>query len=256
MSYPEAIVAWLGAWARAARFSFAALAAALSFATYDEPTRAVALRQIYFTALQVWAGFTLFTALLSLVIISITVATAREFGLAHYALELVFRVLVLELIPLLTALFVGLRSGAAINTEVAIMQLSGELARMRAADIDPLRRQFVPRVLAAASSVIALTVLAGAVALALAYLVMYGLSPWGFAEYTRTVGHVFTPAALAGFVLKCVAFGVMVAVIPIAAGIETVRYVKPPPVAVMGGMVRLFFALGLIEIAALTVKYV
>lgn len=256
MNFAAATVAWLHGWGRAARFSFTALAAALSRSTYDELTLAVALRQIYFTALQVWIGFTLFAALLSLVVISITVATAREFGLSQYALDLVFRVLVLELLPLLTALFVGLRSGAAINTEVALMQLSGELEEMLQSNVDPLRRQFVPRVIAAATSVLALTVLACSIALALAYVLSYGLSPWGFAEYTRAVALAFTPAVLGGFLLKCVLFGVMVAVIPIAAGMETARHGKSPPVAVMGGMVRLFFALSLIEIGALAVKYV
>lgn len=256
MNLGAATVAWLSAWGRAMRFAFTALAAALSRATYDAPTRAIALRQVYFTALQVWVGFALFAALLSLVITDITVVTARRFGLEQYALELVFRVLVLELLPLVTALFVGLRSGAAINTEVALMQLSGELAAMQAANVDPLRRQFVPRVLATATSVTALTVLACTLALALAYLVMYGTSPWGFADYTRTVALVFTPAALAGFVVKSLAFGVIVAVIPIAAGIETARQVRSAPIAVMGGMVRLFFALVLIEIIALAVKYV
>jgi hypothetical protein len=47
-----------------------------------------------------------------------------------------------------------------------------------------------------------------------------------------------------------------VAIIPIAAGADATHDLKSAPVAVMGGMVRLFFALGLIEAASLAVKYV
>ena len=47
-----------------------------------------------------------------------------------------------------------------------------------------------------------------------------------------------------------------VGVIPISAGLEATRDPRSVPVAVMGGMVRLFFALGLIEIFALALKYV
>lgn len=252
----DAALAWFLAWGRAARFALTLVAAALSRSTYTAETRAIALTQVYFTAWQVMVGFTLFSTVLSLVVIEITVNAAREFGLAAYALELVFRVLVLELLPFGTALMVALRSGAAISTEIALMQASGELEAMRAANIDPLQREFVPRVIAVALSVVSLTVFSCTIALALAYVAMYGLSPWGFGEYTRTIALVFTPTALVGFTLRCVAFGAAVAVVPIAAGIHATRELRSAPVAVMGGMVRLVLALALIEVLALAVKYV
>jgi phospholipid/cholesterol/gamma-HCH transport system permease protein len=101
-----------------------------------------------------------------------------------------------------------------------------------------------------------LTTVSGAVALGAAYFSMYGLSPWGFDEFTWTIAEVFTPTQLVGITLKTLVFGVAVAVIPIAAGLSATRDVKSAPVAVLGGMVRLFFALGLIEVLSLAVKYV
>jgi phospholipid/cholesterol/gamma-HCH transport system permease protein len=182
---------------------------------------------------------------------------AAGYGLSQYALELVFRVLVLELLPLGTALLVALRSGAAVSTEVALMRINGKLDAMQAEGVDPLQREFVPRVAAAAISIVSLTVIGCAAALVLAYLLMYGFTPWGFDEYTWTVALVFGPAALAGFVLKCVAFGVAVAIIPISAGIDaTPGNFDSAPVAVMGGMVRLVLTLALLEVFALAVKYV
>lgn len=250
------MLAWFLAWVRAVLFGFAAAAAALSPSAYTPRTRAVALRQVYFSAWQVLPGFTLFAVFLSLVLIQITISAARDYGLAPFALELVFRAVALELVPLLTALFVALRSGSAINTEIALMQVSGELEEMRAAGLDPYEREFVPRIAASAVSVLALTIVSSTLVMALAYLVMYGDSPWGFAEYTRTLARVFSPATLGGFVLKCIAFGVVVAVIPISAGLHATRDPKSAPVAVMGGMVRLFLALGVIEGLALAIKYV
>ncbi len=247
---------WLAAWGRAVRFAGIALAAALSPSTYRARTRDVALKQIYFTAWQILPGFVLFAAVFSLIVIRISVTAAREYGLAQYALEIVLRTLVLELIPLVTALFVALRSGAAIATEVALMQSSGEIRRMQEEGEDPVVLEFVPRVAAAAVSVLSLTVVSCGVALVLAYYAMYGFSPWGAQEYTRTIALVFDMAALGGFTLKCMLFGAAVAVIPIAAGLHATERVKSVPVAVLGGMVRLFFALGAIEVAALAVKYV
>lgn len=255
MSTPEAVVGWFRSWGHVARFALAAFAAALSRSTYTPITRAAALQQVYFTAWQPLAGFTVFSALLSLVAIQVTITAARGFGLAGYALELVFRVLVVELIPFVTALMVALRSGSATNTEVALMHASGEFEAMRAARVDPMKREFVPRVVASALSVLSLTILSCAVALLLAYLVMYGLSPWGFAEYTRTIAGVFDVQILVGFVLKCTAFGVAVAAIPIAAGLQASQDLQSAPISVMGGMVRLVLALALIEITSIAVKY-
>jgi phospholipid/cholesterol/gamma-HCH transport system permease protein len=218
--------------------------------------RATAVKQLYFTVWQVFTAFTLFSALLSVLVIDITIRVARDYGLGVYALELVFRVLVLEALPLLTAFFVALRSGSAISTEMALMRVSGKLDKMVAEGIDPFEREFLPRVVAAAISVFSLTVMSVSVALIAAYFSMYGLSPWGFEEYTWAVAEVFTLTQLGGFVLKTIAFGVAVAVIPISAGVSATREVKSAPVAVMGGMVRLFFALGLIEVLSLALKYV
>jgi phospholipid/cholesterol/gamma-HCH transport system permease protein len=254
--HAEHAIRWFTAWARAGRFALQAAAAAFSRETYTAATREVAVRQIYFTAWQLLLGFTLFSALLSLVVIQITVSAARTYGLEDFALELVFRILVLELLPFGTALIVALRSGSALSTEVALMHATGELDALRAQNIDPLKREFVPRVVASAVSVASLTVLTCTIALVLAYVVMYGLSPYGFAEYTREVGNVFSLAALAGFILKSVVFGILVAVIPIAAGIDATANLKSAPIAVMGGMVRLIVALALIEMVSLAVKYV
>src|SRR5204862_7077748 len=122
-------------------------------------TRTAMLKQVYFTAWQPRAGFTLFSTVMSLVVIQVTITAARGYGLAGYALELVFRVLVLELIPFVTALMVALRSGSAINTEIALMHASGELEAMREARVDPMQREFMPRLVAAELSVVLLPVL-------------------------------------------------------------------------------------------------
>jgi phospholipid/cholesterol/gamma-HCH transport system permease protein len=257
MSSADAALGWFGAWLRAARFAFVLAAAAISRKTYTPYTRDLALKQIYFTAWQVALGFTAFSAFLSLVVIQIVFSAASDYGLGAYALELVFRVLILELLPLGTALFVAIRSGSAISTEVALMQVRGRLQEMQASGIDPLQREFVPRVAAGAISVFSLTMFTCSIAVVLAYIALYGFSPWGMDEFSWTVALVFGPAALAGFVLKCVVFGIAVAIIPISAGVHaTPGNYDSAAVAVMGGMVRLVLTLVLIEVLTLAVKYV
>ncbi len=238
------------------RFAYAAMAAALTPSIYRVATREVTRRQVYFTAWTVLPWFTLLSALLLLVLTEIVVTVARAQGLSPLALELILRALPLEVIPFLTALYVALRSGSAINTEVALMHIRGDLETLEAEGGDAMRDEFIPRIVACAFSVIALTAVSSAVAFVIAYTVLYGISPAGFDEFTHVVAHVYSLPIVAGLVLKSALFGIAVAVVPIASGLSIPREMRQAPVAVMKGMVRLFFTIALVQIASLAAKYV
>jgi phospholipid/cholesterol/gamma-HCH transport system permease protein len=183
------------------------------------------------------------------------VVTALNYGLSQYALQMVVRVLVLELIPLSAALFVALRAGMTFN--------AGAQTNARPSPFDPsaplslirLRADVVPRVLAGAFSVLTLAMINSVIVLVLAYLIVYGLSPWGLPGYTRTVGHVFDLSVTLGFALKTVFFSLAVAVVPMAASLEVARD-NASTNGVQPGAARLFLVLLLIEAASLVVKYI
>jgi len=241
---------------RRAGFAAVAFATALSPSAYDAAARRVAARQIYFSAWQILPGFTLACAALSWVLIRIVLSSSNAYGLSAYALELTVRVLVLELIPLFAALFVGLRSGAAINTEVVLMHIRGDLDAQQRAGRDPLRHELVPRVLGSAVAVMLLAYLNCAVALLLTYFEMYGISPWGLPQFLRITGEVFAPVATIGLAIKTLLFGIAVAVIPITSALAVPRLQRMAAVAVLRGMVSLVFALVAIEGSFLAIMYV
>ena len=237
----------LGGWLRAVQFSAAAVVTAFSPSAYDRLARARVARQIHFSAWQALPGFTLACALLSFVLIRVVVGTAQQYGLPQYALELTVRLLVLELIPLFAALYVALRSGAAICTQVALMRVSGELESVARAGRDPVGAELVPRVIGSLVAVMLLAWLNGVFALVLAYLELYGLSPWAVGGFVRVTGHVFDPLTVAGFLLKTMLFGVVVGAVPIGAALGARGHPEAVPGAVRRGMVRLGVTLALIE---------
>ena len=245
----------LEGWLRAAHFSAAAVVTAFSPSAYDRPARALAARQIHFSAWQALPGFTLACALLSFVLIRIVVGTAQDFGLPQYALELTVRVLVLELIPVLAALYVALRSGAAICTTVALMRIDGGLERVARTGRDPVGAELVPRVIGSLVAVMLLAWLNGAVALLLAYVELYGFSPWAVGGFVRVTGHVFDPVAVAGFLFKTMLFGAVVGAVPIGAALGVRRGPGEVPGAVRRGMVRLGVTLAVIEIVFVAALY-
>ncbi len=249
-------LAWLDGWRRVFFFGALAMVMILSRATYDRTNRATIARQIHITTWQILPWFTLLSALISLVLIRIVVVTAVNYGLSQYALEMVVRVLVLELIPLVAALFVTLRCALAVNAPTAGLYVPHDLGVLGGLETDRIRDELVPRVIAYAFSVLTMAVVSSLVALVLAYVGVYGLSPWGLANYTRTVGQVFDPAVSMGFVLKTIFFSLAVAVIPIAASLDAPPQEADTSAQVQPGTVRLFMALVLIEGLSLVVKYI
>jgi len=250
-----ALLASLRVWRATLELAGEVVVAALSPAVYNSATRTVVMKQIYFTAVQILIPFTLFAALLSFVLIQIVVSTAADYGLSSYALEMVVRLLVLEVLPLVTALFVALRSGSAINTEVALMRIDNEIDALEDSGVDTLRLEFMPRVIGGLLSVLSLTAITSVLALVLAYLAVYGWQPHSIPDFNRVMGQVFVGSVVVGIWLKPLAFGLAVTVIPVAEGLATPRMLFMAPISVLRGMVRLFFVLMLIEVASLAFKY-
>jgi phospholipid/cholesterol/gamma-HCH transport system permease protein len=171
---------------------------------------------------------------------------------------MVVRVLVLELIPLSAALFVALRAGLVFNagavTAVSIYEQTTRPRQVSELSLQHLRTELVPRVLADAFSVLTLAMLSSAIALVLAYLVVYGFSPWGLPGFTRTVGQVFNLAVGLGFALKLMLFSLAVAVVPMAASLDNTPHETAS--SMQPGAVRLFVVLLMLEAALLIVNYI
>ena len=256
----ESLGAKVTGWFTVAYDIFAFLAKSLLLlldrTTWNRATFDVVVKQVYFTAVQILPVFLGYALVISWLIITIILTTARDFGLTQFASEMTIRVLVLELLPFLTALFIALRSGSAINTEVALMKVNNELDALAHCKVPPMQFEFLPRLIGGVISVITLAGLAGILALFLSYLSIYGLSMAGFEAFTQIIAKVFNLKILLGLIAKCGLFGLAVTLIPVTAGLETPKKLFMVPVSVLRGMMRVFFAIVAIEVVSLALKYI
>jgi phospholipid/cholesterol/gamma-HCH transport system permease protein len=227
---------------------------AFSPSTYTRSGRAALARQIVLSTVPMLPWFALLSVLVSLVSIRIVVVTAASYGLTQYALEMVVRVLVLELIPLTAALFVALRATVPSGAELSAMHASGSLHAQERTGADPLRHELLPRVVAGLFAVQLLAAVSCVIAMVLAHFAVYGFSFGGFAGFTPVLGQTFEPGVSMILALKALFFGFAVALIPVAA------FLRGPQSAVVPGarssseldsVVRLFAAILLIEIVSL-----
>jgi phospholipid/cholesterol/gamma-HCH transport system permease protein len=219
------------------------------------PQRRAVLTHLYKASAPLLTWFLVLSALISVVLIRIVVATAFSYGLSQYALEVLVRTLVLELIPLYAALFVALRyampGAQQLRRQLAQEQRQGHPVLGQAL----LRGALLPRALGALFSVLLLAALSCLIALVLAYLTVYGFSPWGLSTYTRSVGSVLTPAVTLIFALKTFFFSLAVAVVPLAASAQPDAAGRLSRHSDISEFARLFSVVLLIEVVSLVGNY-
>ncbi len=228
---------------------------ALSPSTYDAANRRALARHVWLGTAPMLPWFASLAALISVVLIRIVIVTALSYGLTQYALEMVIRVLVLELIPLTAALFVALRSTLPSGAEVVRMHARGAFAALQRSGTDPLRHELLPRVLAGVFAVLLLAAVSCAIATLLAYLAVYGFTLGGFGNFTHTLGRIFDPAVTLILVLKTLFFSLAVALIPVAAFLRGPNAEDARESPELQSLVRLFAALLLIEVGSLMSNY-
>ena len=242
-------------WWHVAQIGALILVLALSPSTYDRANRAALARHVWLGTAPILAWFALLSALISVVLIRIVVVTALSYGLSQYALEMVVRVLVLELIPLTAALFVALRSTVPSGADLIRMHQRGEFEALLHAGTDPLRHELLPRVLAGIFAVLMLAAVSCLIAMLLAYLAVYGFTLGALAGFTHTLGRIFNPAVALIFALKTLFFSLAVALIPVAAFLRARSAAGPRTSPELESLVRLFTAILLIEVASLMSNY-
>jgi len=249
----QLIWGWALAWWRIVYLGAVVLVLVLSPSSYSRVGRHLLARRMYLDTLPILLGFTALAALLSLIITRIVVVTALSYGLSRYALGMVIRVLVLELIPLTAAMFVAMRCAIPSGAQLAQLRRSGRLVVLERTGADPVRMELLPRVVAAGFASVTLAALSCVVALAMAYFSVFGLGTAGLVSFTRMFGHVFSPEVTLVFVLKTVFFSLAIAVIPMTAGMYDLGASERR--SELGGLARMFAVLLLIELVSLVGNY-
>lgn len=249
-------VRWAAAWARIFFFGSVMLVRALSRHSYTPQTRHNLARHVYVDTAPILGWFTVLIALFSVIITRIVIVTAANYGVSQYGLEMVIRVLVIELIPLTAALFVALRCTIPSGASLVEMRRAGHFRTLRRQRLDPIAVEVLPRLLAGVFSCITLAALSCVVAGILTYFAVYGFTSAGLENYTHVFGHVFDPLFTLIFVLKTIFFALAVSIIPMASGLNNIEDDGSRESAALQGLVRMFGVLLLMEALSLVGNYI
>lgn len=232
-------------------FSWRAFVHLLDRKTYNKATQLVIVIQLYYTAVQILPLFIYVSALMGLCLMGILLDSIKKLGMTEYLGNILMGSIFTEFCPFMTVLMLVLRSGAAINTEVAVMKVNREIDTLQVFNIDFFDFIVVPRIL---SGIVSVVLLNGIFTLllftsgALFSRVIFGM---GFDAYIRILITSAEFSDLVILLLKCATFGFFITLIPIRYGLTASNELSSIPIAVLNGMNNVFITIVIVEVLSL-----
>jgi phospholipid/cholesterol/gamma-HCH transport system permease protein len=223
--------------------------------TYNSTTIPVLTAQIYYTSVEILPLFVCVSVILGTLIMGILFDTIKTLGLDQYLGTILMGFAVTELSPFVTVLLLALRSGSAINTEIAVMKVNRELDTLQAFNIDENNYLFIPRILSVMISLVLLTGLFSIVVLTSGVLFSNIIFGMGLNTYSMLLVNSIEFSDMAILFFKCVTFGFFISLIPILSGMRASYELTSIPVSVLHGMIRVFIAIIVIEVLSLLARF-
>lgn len=221
---------------------------------YNSAMRMVLINQIYFTSVQIVPVFLGASIILGSLLIGIVFEFLKMLNLTAYLGNVLMGLIVTELSPLFTVFFITLRSSSAINTEMAVMKVDGEINTLEVFRIDVIDYLLVPRLISGIISVVLLSSLFSIVLMTSGIIfswVIFGISMDLYSNILLTSADFFD---IVISLIKCAVFGFFITLIPIQSGLRASREFTSIPIAVSNGMVNVFTAIIIIEVLSLVIK--
>jgi len=236
-------------------FAAAVFRRLLSRSSYRPVTVEILTTQIYFTAVQLLGFFILVSVIFGSLFIGMTLFVIKETGLTSYIGNFIAGVVVLEMAPLATVLLIALRSGSAINAEMAVMKVNRELDALEAFGIDIANYLFLPRILAVMVSVMLLSALFAIIVTFSGLIFSTLIFDMGFNAYADIIAKAIEYKDFLILAVKSAALGFFITFIPLYYGSRAGYHLTAVPVSVLRGMVNVFIAIVVIEVLSLVARF-
>jgi len=222
--------------------------------SYNPAMRVVLTKQIYFTSVGILPIFIFMAIFFGTIFIGAMVYVATSYGLEENIGSILVTFALKEFAPFFTTLLISLRSSTAINTEIAVMNVNKELDTLRSFKIDLIDYLFLPRIISGVVSVTALSTLFAIIMLFGGYLFTLFYMNMDFHTYKYILISAIGFEDIAVLILKAMAFGFVIMLIPIYSGLKTEKSYTGIPISVLNGMMKLFIAIFFVEVVSLVIQ--
>lgn len=228
----------------------------LNLRTYNSASRMVFINQFYFTSVQILPLFLFVAVIFGSLVNGMAFQVIKNLGLYDYLGRLLMGFVVTEVAPFVTVLLIALRSSSAINAEIAVMKVNRELNMLDTFNIDPINYLFVPRIINGMLSMVLLSSLFSLVVLAIGLFISSAVFGTSVDAYNDTVLQAASLLDIVIVLFKCATFGFFITLIPIRLGLSASMELTSIPVVVLGGMVKVFLSIVVIEVLSLIIRFI
>lgn len=221
---------------------------------YNTAVLDVLIVQIYFTSVQIVFLFLVVSILFGSVFMGFVLQKIKVMGLVEFLGEIMVGFIFCELVPFVTVLLLALRTSSAMNAEIAVMKVNGEMDALQSFRIDIINYLFMPRIISMEISALVLNVFFAAIVAASGFLFSKIFFEMEIETYLDVILRTMTFKDLFLVFLKNLVFAFFISVIPLYSGSRASHEPTSVPVAVLQGMVRVFMAIVIIEVLLLTLR--
>lgn len=198
--------------------------------------------------------FILIAAMTNTVITEIVTKTLSQFGMGSLASTLMIRVMLVELVPIAAALIVAIKLTIPLGAELSGLRHNQHLNLLHDVGLDAYRMEFLPRLLMGIYGVVMFAALGSAVVLLTLYQGIYGFTTAGYDSFTNIFARVMTPFFAFIFAGKAIAFGYIVALIPLTSAFSKTRFGLRRDTELVT-LARMLFLIMVAEVLSLVINY-
>ncbi|MGC8769264.1 ABC transporter permease [Calditerrivibrio sp.] len=220
----------------------------LTFKILNPAIFMVTLRQIYFTGVQIIRVVVIIAIIFGLGLVGTLGKFLMNIG-AYQRIGTIFVIVVIrEVAPFLTALLLSLRSATAVGAEISMMKLGSEIRSIKIHGIDEYSYLFLPRIFAGMVCSFSLAVIFSAVSITIGYFLLSFQLNITFDYMVLLIFDALNINDIFCFIYKTTLFGFTLMTLPIFTSMGVGKATTDVPIALLKGMMRVFYGLIFVEI--------
>jgi phospholipid/cholesterol/gamma-HCH transport system permease protein len=208
----------------------------------------VFLRQIYFTGVQKIPTFSVVAVAIGLALVGGLTQFMVKFGAQDAVGSVLVDITIKELAPLVTMILLTLRTATAVTAEIALMKMNREIETLKSLSIDPFVYLYVPRIVSGIVCLSALSIIFIYISILGGYFILSFNLNISFDFLIGTIFDALTFKTVLVFLIKIMLLGYFLMTMPIYTALEVGNAVTEIPIALLRGMLRLFYAIIFVEI--------
>lgn len=229
-------------------FSWRIIKSFLRFKLFNPAIFLVFIRQVYFTGVQIIPIMFAISLLIGVALVGILTNVLVSIG-AHDKIGQILTILIIrELAPFITAILLALRSSTAIGAEIAVMNLGNEIKTLESYNINIYDYLFLPRVFSGLVCLFSLSTFFSFIAILGGYLALSFQLNITFDYLLKLILDYLSLSDAICFLYKTIFLGFFLMSIPIFSSMQIKGGTTMIPVALLKGMMRVFYAIIFIEI--------